>query len=65
MDHLKETGMSYFKHLFRAWKISFVLFVHGIFPDIWKTKASDMLCERKNNSTYKHLMKHYGIEIEE
>lgn len=64
MKHLEETGFSYLQHLFRAWKIAFVLIVHGIFPDIWKDKASKMLCSHTSTSTYKHLMKHYGIDIE-
>ncbi len=43
MSHLKEVKKGYFEHLFRAWKIAIVLIVHGIFPDIWKTKASELL----------------------
>ena len=40
MSHLHETGQSYLTHLLRAWKIAFTLLVHGLFPNIWKTKAS-------------------------
>ena len=47
MSHLNEVGYGYFQHLFRAWRIAFVLIVHGIFPDIWKTKASDELCKER------------------
>jgi hypothetical protein len=37
-----------------------VLFVHGLFPNIWQTKASDELC--KSNATRKYLLeKQYGI----
>jgi hypothetical protein len=43
MSHLTEVNKGYFEHLFRAWKIAIVLIVHGIFPDIWKTKASELL----------------------
>jgi len=43
MSHLKDVEMSYFKHFLRAWSIAFVLLVHGLFPNIWKTKASDMI----------------------
>jgi hypothetical protein len=43
MSHLKEVNKGYFEHLFGAWKIAIVLIVHGIFPDVWKTKASDLL----------------------
>jgi len=45
MSHLKDVQMSYFQHLARAFKISIVLIVHGIFPNIWKTKASELLCD--------------------
>ncbi len=38
--------MSYFKHLGRSVKVAFILVVHGIFPNVWKTKASDILLER-------------------
>lgn len=44
MSHLSETGYGYFEHLLRAWKIAGVLLVHGLVPNIWKTKASDLLC---------------------
>jgi hypothetical protein len=44
MSHLEDVNMNYFQHLKRAWSIAFVLLVHGIFPNIWKTKASDMIC---------------------
>lgn len=44
MSHLKEVNMSYFQHLKRAWSISFILLVHGVFPNIWKTKATELLC---------------------
>ena len=43
MSHLKDVDMSYGKHLLRAWGIAFVLLVHGIFPNIWQHKASDMI----------------------
>jgi hypothetical protein len=44
MSHLSETGYGYFEHLLRAWKIAGVLLVHGLVPNIWKTKASDLIC---------------------
>ncbi len=60
MSHLSETGFGYFEHLLRAWKIAGVLLVHGLVPNIWKTKASDMLCT--DNNTRKYLLeKQYGI----
>ena len=59
MQHLKDTGMSYFSHLLRAWKIAGILIVHGVFPDIWQTKASSMI--HNDTSTRKHLLKHLGV----
>jgi hypothetical protein len=64
MSHLNEVGYGYFEHLYRAWKIAFVLVVHGLFPNVWKTKASDMLCKEKlgDNATRAYMLKHmYGI----
>lgn len=37
--------MTYWQHFKRAWTIAAVLLVHGVFPNIWKTKASDLLCK--------------------
>ena len=68
MSHLNEVGYGYFKHLYRAWKIAFVLVVHGMFPEIWKTKASDMLCKERlgDDATRAYLLKHmYGINEKE
>lgn len=45
MTHLQETEMGYFAHLRRAWSIAFVLLIHGLFPNIWKHKASEMIGE--------------------
>jgi len=48
----------------RAWKIAFTLLVHGLFPNIWKTKASDMLCKERlsDDATRAYLLKNmYGI----
>jgi hypothetical protein len=46
MSHLKDVNMNYVKHLLRAWQIAVVLIVHGIFPNIWQHKASDMINKR-------------------
>jgi len=46
MKHLEEIHMTYLQHWARTWSIAIVLIVHGIFPNIWKHKASDMLCEK-------------------
>ena len=55
MSHLSDNGLNYFQHLIRAWRLSFILFVHGLFPFIWETKASDEIC--KNNSTRAYMLK--------
>lgn len=61
MSHLNDVGHTYIQHLLRAWRISFILFVHGLFPNIWKTKASDELC--KSNGTRAYMLKTmYDIE---
>ena len=65
MSHLNEVGHGYFEHLLRAWKIAFVLLVHGLFPNFWKTKASDMLCKERlgDDTTRAYMLKHmYGID---
>lgn len=41
MNHLKNTNMGYFKHLFHAWRMATILIVHGILPFVWETKVSD------------------------
>lgn len=43
MSHLEDVNMTYFNHLIRAYKVAFILMVHGICPNVWKTKASDIL----------------------
>jgi len=54
--------MSYFGHLLRAWKWAFILIVHGLFPNIWKTKVSDEICGG-NSKTRKYILdKMYGID---
>jgi hypothetical protein len=61
MSHLSETGYGYFDHLLRSWKVAGVLLIHGLLPNIWKTKASDLLCVN-SNATRKYLLeKQYGI----
>lgn len=41
--HLKETNKGYFEHLLGAWKVAFILLVHGVLPNVWEDKASDLL----------------------
>ena len=43
MNHLSETGKGYFEHLLGAWKVAFILLVHGLLPNVWRYKASDTL----------------------
>lgn len=61
MSHLSDTGYGYFEHLLRAWKVASILIVHGIFPNIWKTKASDLICVNSNRTRKYLLEKQYGI----
>lgn len=46
MNHLRENNVGYFKHLIRAWRWAIILFIHGIYPDVYKTKVSDEICKR-------------------
>lgn len=63
MGHLQDNNIGYFRHLYRAWRWAIILLVHGIFPNIWKTKVSDEICNASISSTRKYLLeKHYGIE---
>jgi hypothetical protein len=48
MSHLKEVNRSYLRHLYHAWKVAGILIVHGLFPNIWETKASDNLCQQSH-----------------
>lgn len=64
-SHLNETGIGYFQHLARAWKWAFMLIVHGLFPNIWKSEVSDQICVNKevDSATRKYLLKTmWGIE---
>ncbi len=47
MTHLSDNNIGYFQHLVRAWRWAAILLVHGIFPEVWKTKVSDEICKRK------------------
>lgn len=65
MSHLNEIGYGYFQHLYRAWKIAFILLVHGVLPNVWKTKASDLLCKERlgDDATRAYLLKTmWGIQ---
>ena len=52
MSHLSETGYGYFEHLLRAWKVAGILLVHGLVPNIWKTKASELICVNNKKEFY-------------
>ena len=43
--HLKETNKGYFEHLLGAWKVAFILLVHGLLPNVWEDRASDLLLD--------------------
>lgn len=43
LKHLEEVNMTYWQHLKHAWSIAFILLVHGLFPNIWKNKASESI----------------------
>jgi len=44
MGHLEETGYTYFGHMKRALSVAFILIVHAVFPNVWKTKATEIIC---------------------
>ena len=43
--HLKETNMGYFKHWWRAMKLSGALFIHAFLPDVLTDYASKKLSD--------------------
>lgn len=43
LKHLDVIEETYFEHLWFAWKVGFVLIVHGLLPWVWAFKASDMM----------------------
>ena len=49
LQHLKDNNIGYFRHLFRAWRWAFILFVHGLLPDVWQTKVGDEMMQEKIN----------------
>lgn len=62
MTHLSDNNIGYFKHLCRAWRWAFILIIHGAFPEIWKTKVSDEICN-KSDKTRRYLIEtHFGIK---
>jgi hypothetical protein len=49
-NHLEEIDKTYLEHLVGAWKVAFILFVHGLLPNIWRYKASDLLYKETKRS---------------
>ena len=56
MRHLKETNMTYLRHMFHAMSISALLFtagfccmVHSIIPVVFETSASDIIKHLNDN----------------
>ncbi|NDB85798.1 MAG: capsule biosynthesis protein [Alphaproteobacteria bacterium] len=49
MTHLQENNIGYFQHLYRAWRWAFILIIHGIYPEIYKTTVSDEICKKKKD----------------
>ena len=47
-QHLKDIQMGYFTHLIHAWRMSAILFIHGLIPCIWETKVSDEIQDAHN-----------------
>lgn len=47
--HLKDINMSYTRHLLHAWRMAFILIVHGLLPNIWETKVSDEIIDHENS----------------
>ena len=43
LKHLEVIHETYFEHLWFAWKVGFVMIVHGLMPWVWSMKASDMM----------------------
>ena len=43
VNHLKENGMGYWKHWYRAMKVSLALFIHAWYPEVLKDYSSKEL----------------------
>ena len=46
IKHLEENSVGYFEHLFFALKVAGALVIHAVLPWLFKTYASDHLCNR-------------------
>ncbi len=54
-QHLKDINMGYLTHLIHAWRMSFILFIHGLIPSIWETKVSDEIIDESNKCKGNHF----------
>jgi hypothetical protein len=63
MSHLKENNITYFRHLYRAWRWAFILVVHGIFPNVFKTTVSDEICKKSDKTREYLLTKQYRMKV--
>ncbi len=61
-QHLKDINMGYLTHLTHAWRMSFILFIHGIIPSIWETKVSDEMQDAHNKCKGNDLEKAWDGE---
>lgn len=62
-QHLKDSNMNYFEHMFVSLNYAFILFVsciksfiHSFIPDLFATSTSECIIEI-NNKLEKHTMK--------
>ena len=62
MKHLKYIQESYLEHLCFAWKVAGVLIVHGLLPEVWGNKASDMMHLKEVERQEKLRRGHPGYE---
>lgn len=51
MNHLTDAKMNYFEHLIFAWSMGIALLIHGVFPMILTTYASDKMAKSKKDNT--------------
>jgi hypothetical protein len=49
-NHLEEVNKTYIEHLLGAWKVAFILIIHGLLPNVWRYKASDLLYKETKRS---------------
>lgn len=50
MNHLDNVKMSYFEHLTFAWLMGIALLIHGVFPTVLTTYASDKMAKFKKDN---------------